>query len=101
MPNHAHVLVQVGDVPLGKLLLSWKSYSAKQINRALGRRGRVLEPEYLDTFMRDEQQLQTAIRYVEENPVKARLCREPSEWPVSSARRRDSYGRLVNAPGAK
>jgi hypothetical protein len=41
MPNHAHVLVQVWDVPLGQLLLSWKSYSAKRVNRALGRRGRV------------------------------------------------------------
>jgi hypothetical protein len=30
--------------------------------------------EYWDTFMRDEAQEKTAVRYVENNPVKATLC---------------------------
>jgi hypothetical protein len=25
------------------------------------------------------------VRYIENNPVKARLCKEPSDWPFSSA----------------
>jgi hypothetical protein len=51
--------------------------------------------EYWDTFMRDEEQERRAIRYIENNPVKARLCAAPGQWPFSSARFRDEYRRLV------
>lgn len=51
--------------------------------------------EYWDTFMRDEEQEQKAIHYIERNPVKAKLCRAAAEWKFSSARFRNEYGRLV------
>jgi putative transposase len=51
--------------------------------------------EYWDTFMRDAEQEKTAVRYVENNPVKAKLCRTTEDWPFSSARFRDEYRRLV------
>lgn len=97
MPNHVHVLIHVWQTPLGKILQSWKSYSAAQINKFLSRRGALWEPDYWDTFMRDEEQERTAIRYIENNPVKAKLCRLATEWPFSSARFRDEYRRLVLA----
>ena len=51
--------------------------------------------EYWDTFMRSTEQEKTAIRYVESNPVKAKLRRAAEEWPFSSARSREKYRRLV------
>ena len=57
------------------------------------------EPEYWDTFMHDEKQERTAIRYIEANPVRANLCRAAEDWTFSSARFRDEYRRLV-LPGA-
>jgi hypothetical protein len=45
--------------------------------------------------MRDEEQERRAIQYIENNPVKAKLCRTTKEWPFSSARFRDNYERLV------
>jgi len=51
--------------------------------------------EYWDTFMRSTEQEKTAIRYVESNPAKAKLCRTAEDWPFSSARFRDQYRRLV------
>ena len=45
--------------------------------------------------MRDEEQEKTAIRYIENNPLKAKLCQTPEEWSFSSARYRDQYWRLV------
>ena len=50
--------------------------------------------EYWDTFMRDEAQEQIAIRYIENNPTKAKLLLNPNEWPGSSARFRDECGIL-------
>jgi hypothetical protein len=51
--------------------------------------------------MRDDEHLSKAVRYVEGNPVKAKLVRTEKQWPYSSARLRDEYGRLPppNADG--
>jgi hypothetical protein len=51
--------------------------------------------EYWDTFMRDEKQEKTAIRYIENNPIKARLCQAAEHWPCSSARFRDRDRQLI------
>jgi hypothetical protein len=45
--------------------------------------------------MRDEEQEKKAVRYIESNPVKAKLCRATEDWKFSSARFRDKYPRLV------
>jgi len=51
--------------------------------------------EYWDTFMRDEKQEKSAIRYIENNPVKVRLCAAPEEWLFGSAGFRDQDRQLV------
>lgn len=53
------------------------------------------EREYWDTFMRDEEQEKKAGRYIETNPVKAKLSRTAEDWEFSSARLRHKYRRLV------
>jgi putative transposase len=116
MPNHVHVLVHVWETPLGKILQSWKRHIATAAEAILSERRsptrRVSadtnaparkaalqtlrwEREYWDTFMRNEDQEKTAISYIENNPVKAKLCRAAVEWPFSSARFRDEFQRLV------
>ena len=95
MPNHAHVLVHVWDWPLAKMLQNWKSISAIAANRILKRSGSFWQREYWDTFMRSDGQEKTAIRYVENNPVKAKLCRTAEDWPFSSARFRDKNRQLM------
>jgi hypothetical protein len=45
--------------------------------------------------MRDAAHEMQARNYAEKNPINALLVREPKEWPWSSARFRDRYGRLV------
>lgn len=102
MPNHVHVLFEVGTTPLGEIMKSWKGYSAREANRFLGRQGAFWEEEYWDRYMRDERHFRETVRYVENNPVKARLTKtpDPREWPWSSARRRDAFGRLPSERGA-
>lgn len=94
MPNHLHVLVGVWDTPLSELIKSWKSYVAREANKLLKRRGEFWEREYLDTLIEDEAHHRTAVRYIENNPVKAGFVREAKDWPWSSARFRDEFGRL-------
>jgi len=85
MPNHVHLVVQVWDVPLAKLLHLWKGASARNANGLLNRTGRFWQTDYFDTLIRDEAHFRQAVRYVEANPVKAHLVRETADWPWSSA----------------
>ena len=74
MPNHVHVVVRL--LPGNKLadvVHSWKSFTAKRANELLGRSGSFWQREYYDHLIRDEQELERAMRYVSENPVKAGL----------------------------
>lgn len=95
MPNHVHVLFTQTDEPLGRVIGSWKSYTAKEANKMLRRRGQFWDEDYWDTYMRDEAHERRTRRYIENNPVKARLVREPSGWAWSSARFRDEFGKLA------
>jgi len=116
MPNHVHVLVHMWHTPLSKLMHSWKRHVATQAEAYLSERRSPTrrapadernaparraalqtlrwQREYWDTFMRDEGQERKAIRYIESNPVKAKLCRTAEAWSFSSARFRDPYRRL-------
>ena len=48
MPNHVHVLIEVWQTPLGKILKDWKSYTAKDANKILRREGTFWEDDYFD-----------------------------------------------------
>lgn len=86
MPNHIHAIVeQVEGYQLGRVIHSWKSFTAKQINKSLGKDGRVWARDYYDRFVRDAEHYANALFYVENNPVKIGLVRRSEEWPFSSA----------------
>ncbi|HLP78675.1 MAG TPA: PHP domain-containing protein, partial [Candidatus Paceibacterota bacterium] len=77
MPNHVHVLVRpVMEHKLSDILHSWKSFTATEANKQLGRSGPFWQDESFDHIVRDEQQMERFHRYIVENPVKARLPHE-------------------------
>ncbi len=86
MPNHAHVLLLPNaDTSLSTIMKSIKGVSSHKINKLLGRPGPVWQPDYFDRYIRDADHYAKALRYIENNPVKAGFCAEPSEWEFSSA----------------
>jgi REP element-mobilizing transposase RayT len=91
MPNHVHLVVEVWDVPLTKLVNNWKGRISRLGNIILRRQGKFWQEDYYDTIIRDEAHLKRAIRYTEKNPVKALLVKSEREWPRSSASRRDEF----------
>ena len=87
MPNHAHaVLTPYSSYGLSEILHSWKSYSAHQINKILGRNGKLWEEESFDHLVRNERAFEQFVAYTENNPVAAGLCDCPELWLFSSAR---------------
>ncbi len=86
MPNHVHVLVEThAGHPLPEVIQSWKSFSAKAINHALGRQGVLWQREYFDRYIRDEIHLRAVTDYIENNPVQAGLVKTAGEWRFGSA----------------
>ncbi len=86
MPNHVHALVVIlAGHPLDKVVHSWKSFTASEANRSLGRAGRFWFREYHDRFIRDLNHLRKAIDYIETNPVTAGLVAQVEDWRFGSA----------------
>jgi len=72
--------------PLAAILHSWRSYTAKQANKILGRQGKFWANDYFDRYIRDRDHFVKATTYIRENPVKAGLATRAEDWPFSSAR---------------
>jgi REP element-mobilizing transposase RayT len=86
MPNHVHCLMtRFDEYELSDILHSIKSFTAHEANNRLDRKGQFWIEEYFDRYIRNEEHFQKTVRYIEDNPVKAGLCRRPEEWPYSSA----------------
>lgn len=86
MPNHVHILITAADgYSLAEIMHSIKSFTANFANRILSGKGRFWSPEYFDRFIRNREHYAKAKKYIENNPVKAGLCREPEDWRWSSA----------------
>ena len=85
MPNHVHVLVEIfSGHPLRTIVHSWKSYTATRANRILGAEGRFWRREYHDRYIRNEEHMDRALRYIGSNPTDAGLVAEPHKWRFSS-----------------
>jgi hypothetical protein len=84
MPNHVHALVQpLPGFRLSEIVRSWKSHTARQINKALDRSGALWMQESFDRIVRDWDSLVRCRTYVAKNPEKARL--RPGEFTLSTS----------------
>ena len=87
MPNHVHLLLKPVDA-LPRQIGWLKGRTGFEANHVMGRSGAFWEKDYFDHWIRDRNELEKVIRYVERNPVKAGLCASPEDWEWSSARKR-------------
>lgn len=61
-------------------------FTARLINRHLGRTGTVWMRDYFDRYIRDDHHLAAVIAYIHGNPLKAGLVSNEQDWRHSSAR---------------
>lgn len=74
MPNHVHVLFTLKpEWKLEEMIHSWKRHSANEINRQCGDTGALWMKDYFDRLIRDRAHLNNCVRYIRNNPTKARL----------------------------
>ena len=86
MPNHIHAVVwPMPGHTLSEILHSWKSFTSKAANKMLQRAGEFWQAESFDHWIRDDTEHSRLVAYVENNPVKAGLCKTPGDWKWSNA----------------
>ena len=85
MPNHVHVILEPRTAL--PVILRWlKGRTSRVANRILGRTGTPFwQDESFDHWVRCGDELRDLIRYVEGNPVKAKLVEREEDWQWSSA----------------
>jgi len=88
MGTHFHCVVQVikpEDLSGHLRYLKW--YYTQWARKKYGWKGPLWRERYRSLPIEDERYLAACGLYVELNPVRAGLCREPAEYPFSSARK--------------
>jgi len=88
MPDHVHIIFtplvnsQAMEVySLAEIMDAVKGTSAHRINKVLGRKGRVWQPESFDHVVRSSESLDAKIIYLLENPVRAGLVDDWADYP--------------------
>ncbi len=93
MPNHIHLVVVPPDEhALSAAIGQTDGRYARRANRGHGSSGHLWGERFFAVAM-DEAHTSAAVKYVELNPVRARLSEVPSDWRWSSAR-----AHLLGAP---
>jgi len=87
MPDHVHLLLsplskQDGTYwTLSEILHTAKSYTANEINKAMGRAGPLWQDERFDHIIRNPASFEEKWHYIRQNPCKAGLAGRPTDYP--------------------
>ncbi|MDA1053214.1 MAG: hypothetical protein O3C40_22410 [Planctomycetota bacterium] len=74
MPNHVHLLCSFANPEVMREQFdSWQHYTAVQINRALGEKGKFWQGDPFDHLVRSPEQYEYLRGYIKDNPNKAGL----------------------------
>jgi REP element-mobilizing transposase RayT len=84
MPNHVHLLIQTPDPNLGNGMQLLHGQYARAFNQRHSRVGHLFENRFASPLITNEGNLVRTVRYIVQNPVAARLCDKPEEWPWAS-----------------
>jgi len=87
MQTHFHMALQMEDVKAFSMaMLTVKSRYSYLFHEKYRMNGPIWRERYKSLLIEDEGYLQACGEYIENNPVKAGLVEDASDWPYSSAR---------------
>jgi REP element-mobilizing transposase RayT len=86
MTNHYHLIVETPEPNISVGMHYVNNVHAKQFNRRYGFEGHLFDRRFFSELVTSDAQLVTTHRYVVLNPIRARMCTDPAQWPWSSYR---------------
>jgi putative transposase len=73
LPNHLHLLLRTGDVPVSTVMARLLSGYATSFNRRHQRSGHLFQNRYKSIICQEDRYFQELVRYIHLNPVRAGL----------------------------
>lgn len=93
MPNHFHfVLWPKGDGDMSRFMQWLLTAHVRRYHAVRGSSGHLWQGRYKAFPIQEDDHLLTVLRYVERNPLRARLVRKAENWPWSSLNNRGTNG---------
>ncbi|QGU00017.1 hypothetical protein SYNTR_1423 [Candidatus Syntrophocurvum alkaliphilum] len=86
MTNHLHLIIDEGEEGISKIMQRINGGYAYYFNKKYYRSGHLFQDRYKSEAIESDYYLMAAIRYVHNNPVKARMVNHPEEYIWSSYR---------------
>ena len=84
MPDHVHLLPQIGEMPLPTFVQAWKS-RCYRLRRAGGTAGRFWQRSFYDHALRSEEDLRRAAEYILANPFRKGLVGDGGTYPLAGS----------------
>ena len=84
MGNHYHLIIKVSEIPLNILMHRINNKFSRYYNRRKKRTGHVFENRYKGILVVDDRYLLSLLRYVHQNPIGAKMCKNVADYPWSS-----------------
>lgn len=81
MPDHIHLLLTPQEITLERAMMLIKGGFSRRLTASFP----VWQRGFTDHRIRDRDDLLTHRDYIHHNPVRARLCQRPEDFPFSSA----------------
>lgn len=94
MSNHVHLAIARGEARLSRIMAGLQSSYTQYFNRRHRRSGHLFQGRYKAYLVEKDRYALALIRYIHENPSKARMVSRPEEYVWSS----DRYYRRGHGP---
>lgn len=86
MSNHVHIALQIGDIPLSKVMQNIMLRYAKWLNKRKHCYGHVFQGRYKAILIDSDSYLLQLIRYIHLNPMRAKIITDIEKYKWSSHR---------------
>lgn len=84
MTNHIHLVIEVSDIPLSKIMQNISSLYSMLHNRRYNKIGHLFQGRYKSNLIQNEAYLLELCHYIHANPIQARMCQSLDDYLWSS-----------------
>ena len=84
MKNHIHLLIQVAEIPLSKIMHNLTFRYSQKINRKNNKTGHLFQGRFKSILIEESKYFNRLLRYIHLNPVRANIVQTPENYFWSS-----------------
>ena len=86
MPNHVHLLIEMRDDPVSRIMQRVLTSYSQYHNRKYKKIGHVFQGRYKSILCQTDRYLGELVRYIHLNPVRAKIVKRPENYEYSGHR---------------